>query len=200
MNDHSRLLILGGVVVVLAPFVLIGIGIASDHRAAHPNKPHKPHKPHNARNIILSLVVVVAASVVFARLSHHSQAPTRAPVRAASATGVPFVPKIFERLPSGTMPVAAKGNKTGPQFAIRAAPTSRAPVSPVLPAASTATTLVPATAAEQSAFKAGQRSCRTRPATSRAPTGAAEQAAFKAGHQWCHSLTTVGRDGPGDKG
>ena len=107
--------------------------------------------------------------------------------------------KIFERLPSGTMPVAAKGNKTGPHSAIRAAPTSRAPGSPVLPPASTATTLVPAAAAEQSAFKAGQRSCRTRPGTTRAPTGAAEQAAFKAGQKWCHSLTTVGRAGPGNK-
>jgi hypothetical protein len=105
---------------------------------------------------------------------------------------IKFTEGIFERLPCGTMPVAAKGNKTGPHLvAIRAAPTSRAPVSPLLPPASTATTLVPATAAEQSAFKAGQRSCRTRPATTRAPTGAAEQAAFKAGQQWCHSLTTV---------
>ena len=29
MNDHSSLLILGGVVVALTPFVLIGTGIAS---------------------------------------------------------------------------------------------------------------------------------------------------------------------------
>ncbi len=79
MNDHSRLLILGGVVGVLAPFVLIGIGIASDYRAG---RAKKPYVPHHARNIVLSFVVVIAASVVFARLSHHSQAPTLAPVRA----------------------------------------------------------------------------------------------------------------------
>ncbi len=89
MNDHNRLLILGGLVVVLAPFVLIGIGIASDYRAAHPNR---PHEPHHARNIVLGFAVVIMASVVFARLSHHPQAPTLAPVRADSATGVPFVP------------------------------------------------------------------------------------------------------------
>ena len=89
MNDHSSLLILGGVVFVLAPFVLIGIGIASDYRAVHPNR---AYEPHNARNIVLGFVVVIVASVVFARLSHHSQAPTLAPVRAESATGVPFVP------------------------------------------------------------------------------------------------------------
>src|SRR5271167_1882509 len=89
MNELSRLLILGGVVVVLAPFVAIGIGITSDYRAAHPNR---PYEPHNARNIVLSFVVVTVASLVFARLSHHSQAPTLAPVHADGATGVPFVP------------------------------------------------------------------------------------------------------------
>src|SRR5271169_4270365 len=89
MNDHSRLLILGGVVVVLTPFVLIGSGIGSDYRAAHPNK---PYEPQHARNIVLGFAVVTVASVVFARLTHHSQAPTLAPVRADSATGVPFVP------------------------------------------------------------------------------------------------------------
>ena len=76
MNDHSHLLILGGLAVVLAPFVLIGIGIASDYRHAHPDR---PYAPHNARNIVLGFAVVTVASVVFARLSHHSQAPTLAP-------------------------------------------------------------------------------------------------------------------------
>ena len=89
MKDHSWVLILGGVVVALAPFVLIGIGIASDYRTAHPNR---PYEPHNARNIVLGFAVAIVASVVFGWLSHHSQAPTLAPVRADSATGVPFEP------------------------------------------------------------------------------------------------------------
>ena len=101
MNDHSRLLILGGVVVVLAPFVLIGIGIACDYRAAHLNR---TNEPHNARNIVLGFAVVTVASVVFARLSHHSQAPTLAPVRADSATGVPFVP-----VPTSVVAAAPRG-------------------------------------------------------------------------------------------
>jgi hypothetical protein len=84
-------------------------------------------------------------------------------------------------------------------LAIRAAQTTKAPVPTVLPPASPASTLVPATAAEQAAFKAGQRSCQTSPASSVAPAGAAEQAAFKAGHQWCHSLTTVSHHGSGTK-
>ena len=102
MNVHSRLLILGGVVVVLAPFVVIGIGITSDYRAAHPRG---PSEPHNARNIVFSFVVVTVASVVFARLSHHSQAPTLAPARADGAAGVPFVPvptSVVKTAPRGT--------------------------------------------------------------------------------------------------
>lgn len=82
-------------------------------------------------------------------------------------------------------------NVADPHLAFRAAQTTRAPVPTVLPAASPPTTLVPATAAEESAFKAGQRSCQRSPSTTLAPAGATEQAAFKAGHQWCHSLTTV---------
>ena len=89
MNDHSHLLILGGVMVALAPFVLIGIGIASDYRTAHP---HKPYRPHQARNVVLGVAVVIAASVVVARLPHHSPALTRAPVQVRSATGVPLAP------------------------------------------------------------------------------------------------------------
>src|ERR1700730_1864135 len=89
MNDHSWLLILGGVVVALAPFVLIGIGIARDYRAAHPNS---SYEPHNARNIVLGFAVTIVASVMFAGLSHHSQVPTPGPVRADGANGVPFVP------------------------------------------------------------------------------------------------------------
>ena len=89
MNDHSWVLILGGVVVVLAPFVLIGIGIASDYRTAHPNR---PYEPHNARNIVLGFAVAIVASVMFGWLSHPSQTPTLGPVRADSANGVPFEP------------------------------------------------------------------------------------------------------------
>jgi len=89
MNDHSWVLILGGVVVALAPFVLIGIGIASDYRTAHPNR---PYKPHNARNIVLGFAVAIVASVMFGWLSHPSQTPTLGPVRADSANGVPFEP------------------------------------------------------------------------------------------------------------
>ena len=101
MSDHSRFLILGGVVVVLAPFVLIGIGIVSDYRAAHPNR---PYEPHHTRNIVLGFAVVTVASVVFARLSHHSQVPTLAPVHADSATGVPFVP-----VPTSVVATAPRG-------------------------------------------------------------------------------------------
>ena len=82
---------------------------------------------------------------------------------------------------------------------IRAAQTTKAPVPTVLPAASPASTLVPATAAEQAAFKAGQRSCQKSPATTLAPAGAAEHAAFEAGYQWCHLLSTVGHHGSGTK-
>ena len=90
MNDHNHLMILGGVVVVLAPFVLIGIGIASDYRTAHPRK---PYQSHHVRNIVLGFAMITVASVVFAGLSHHPQAPTLAPAQANSATaGVPLVP------------------------------------------------------------------------------------------------------------
>ena len=89
MKDHSWVLILGGVVVALAPFVLIGIGIASDYRTAHPNR---PYEPHNARNIVLGFAVAIVASVMFGWLSHPSQTPTLGPVRADSANGVPFEP------------------------------------------------------------------------------------------------------------
>ncbi len=82
---------------------------------------------------------------------------------------------------------------------IRAAQTTKAPVATVLPAASPASTLVPATAAEQAAFKAGQLSCQKGPATTLAPAGAGEHAAFEAGYQWCHSLSTVGHHGSGTK-
>jgi hypothetical protein len=85
MNDHSRLLILGGVVVALAPFVLIGIGIASDYRAAHPNR---PYGPHHARNIVLGFAVVTVASVVFGRLSHHTQAPTKSTFATTTTSSV----------------------------------------------------------------------------------------------------------------
>jgi hypothetical protein len=92
-------------------------------------------------------------------------------------------------------PGESSQNETDPHSAIRVAQTTRAPVPTVLPRASPPTTLVPATAAEQAAFRAGQRSCQTSPATALAPASAAEQAAFKAGHQWCLSLTTVGHHG-----
>ena len=89
-------------------------------------------------------------------------------------------------------------NMTDPPSATRAAPAARAPMPTVLPAPSAPTTLVPATAAEQAAFKAGQRSCETDPATALAPVvAAAEQAAFMAGHQWCRSLATPGHNGAG---
>ena len=113
MNDHSRLLILGGVVGVLAPFVLIGIGIASDYRAGRTNR---PYVPHHARNIVLSFAVVIAASVVFARLSHHSQAPTLAPVRADGATGVPFAP--------APTPAAAAPHVASPGASVATSPRS----------------------------------------------------------------------------
>jgi hypothetical protein len=90
-------------------------------------------------------------------------------------------------------------NEAGP-VAIRAAQTTKAPVPTVLPPASPATTLVPATAAERFEFKAGQRSCQTGPATTVAPAGGADQAAFEAGHQWCDALTTVSHPGSGTKG
>jgi len=69
----------------------------------------------------------------------------------------------------------------------------------VLPAASPATTLVPASADEQAAFIAGQRSCQTSPASSLDPADPAEQAAFQAGYQWCLSATTVGHHSSGTK-
>ena len=96
-------------------------------------------------------------------------------------------------------PSESSQNETGSHLPIRAAPAASAPVSAVLPPASPATTLVPATAAEQAAFKAGQRSCQSSPATNTHPASAAEQAAFKAGSQWCHPSTTVGHDGSGNK-
>ena len=78
MNDHNHLLILGGVVVVLAPFVLIGIGIASDYRAAHPKK---PYQPHHARNIVLGFALATVASVVFARALTSSRRHRRSLLR-----------------------------------------------------------------------------------------------------------------------
>jgi hypothetical protein len=95
-------------------------------------------------------------------------------------------------------PSASSHNDTDP-LAIRASQTTSAPVSTLLPPASPASTLVPATAAEQAAFKAGQRSCQSGSASSLDSGGAGEQAAFKAGHQWCHSLTTVGHHGSSTK-
>lgn len=81
----------------------------------------------------------------------------------------------------------------------RAMPTRNGPVSTVLPPASPPTTLGLATAAEQSAFNAGQHSCQLSSSTTFAPASAVEQAAFKAGHQWCHSLTTVGHHASASK-
>src|ERR1700694_931009 len=78
-------------------------------------------------------------------------------------------------------------NETGPYSPLRAAPTTSAPVPTVLPSPSPATTLIPATAAEQAAFRAGQRWCQTSPATTLVPVTAGEQAAFKAGQEWCQS-------------
>jgi hypothetical protein len=105
MNDHSSLLILGGVVVALAPFLLIGIGIARDYRAAHPNR---PYEPHNARNIVLGFAVAIVASVMFGWLSHPSRAPTLGPVRTDSANGVPFVP-----LPTSVAAAAPRAASAG---------------------------------------------------------------------------------------
>ena len=85
-------------------------------------------------------------------------------------------------------------------LATRAVQTTKAPVPTLLPPAVPATTLAPTTAAERSAFDAGQRSCQRSPASTLDPAEAAEQAAFKAGYQWCHSLTTVSHDGSGTKG
>jgi hypothetical protein len=96
-------------------------------------------------------------------------------------------------------PSGSGQNATAPHPATRAAQISKAPAATVLPAASPASTLVPATAAEQAAFKAGQRSCQKSPATTLAPAGVAEHAAFEAGYRWCHSLSTVGHHGSGTK-
>ena len=84
-------------------------------------------------------------------------------------------------------------------LAIRAAQTTNVPVPTVLPPASPASTLVPATAAEQAAFIAGQRACQTSPARSFHAAGAAERAAFNVGQQWCHSLTAGSQHGSGTK-
>ena len=89
MKDHRWLLIFIGVAAAVAPFMLIGIGIASDYRAGHPRR---PYEPHNARNIVLGFAVAIVATVMFAGLSHHSQAPTLAPVRADSANRGTFCP------------------------------------------------------------------------------------------------------------
>ncbi len=108
--------------------------------------------------------------------------------------------RIFRRLPSGTVQLTGKEKKTQPHLAIGAAPTSNSPVSTVLPPASSATSLAPATAAEQSAFKVGTRSCQSGSATTLASVDATEQAAFKAGQQWCRSSTTGGHQSSVDKG
>jgi len=78
-------------------------------------------------------------------------------------------------------------------------PATNSPVPTVLPSPSPATTLVPASAAEQAAFRAGQRSCQTSPAGILEQAGSAEQAAFTAGYQWCRSAAAVGHDGSGTK-
>ncbi len=95
-------------------------------------------------------------------------------------------------------------NATDPHAAIRTAPTAIEPIPKatptptptptptVLPPSIVATTLVPATPAEQAAFKAGQRSCQTTPDSSFATLDGTQRAAFEAGRQWCHSLNTVG--------
>ena len=97
MKDHSWLLILGAV-IALAPFVLIGIGITSEYRAAHQNR---PYETHNARNIVLGFAVAIVATLMFGWLSHHSQPRTLGPVRADSSLREPFVPSPT------TLPAAA---------------------------------------------------------------------------------------------
>lgn len=98
-----------------------------------------------------------------------------------------------------SQPSQSGQNVAAPHSATRAAQTAKAPAPTVLPAASPASTLVPATAAEQAAFKAGQRWCQRSPATTLAPVGVAEHAAFEAGYQWCHSLGAAGHHGSGTK-
>ena len=66
MNDHGRLLIFGGMVVVIAAFLLIAVGIVNAYRTAHPNR---PYEPNHARNIVLGFAGVVLASALFAALS-----------------------------------------------------------------------------------------------------------------------------------
>ena len=112
MNDHNRLLILGGVLVALAPFVLIGIGIASDYNAAHPRK---PHRRHHARNIVLGFAIAMGATVAFARLSHLPQAPRLAPVQDKDATGVSLspMPKAKEAAPRAASPGASAATWPG---------------------------------------------------------------------------------------
>jgi hypothetical protein len=145
---------------------------------------------HRTRVVVWSvfLVAIVVEGVLIMQPSGSSQnaLPYSAP-RAAPTTRAP-APTVAKKA------VVATGTKRAP---VATGPT-RAPVPTVLPAPSPATTLVPASAAEQAAFRAGQRSCQTSPSASLDPVGAAVQAAFEAGHQWC-SLTAGGHSSSGTK-
>jgi hypothetical protein len=130
------------------------------------------------------LVAIVLEGVLIMQpsdSSHYAMDPHSA-IRAAPTTKAP-APVTKAPAPTAKVPP----------------PTAKAPVPTVLPPASPATTLVPASAAEQAAFRAGQSSCQTSPAGSLDPSGSAEQAAFNAGHQWCSSPTGAGHHGSGTK-
>jgi hypothetical protein len=156
MNDHSWLLILGGVAVALAPFVLIGIGIASDYRTVHPKR---PYEPHNARNIVLGCVVAIVASAMFGWLSHPSQVPTLGPMRTDSANGVPFVPlptsvaaappAASAGAPSATSPRSTTTPTTTTKFAVHGSGLMTAFVGPLVKGTTlvTAATVPPGTVA-----------------------------------------------------